>query len=138
MGIYNGLNKNINMPFLGLGVVVAVGLIWATGNFSNLKGTISSEDRNIASVEFDVAALETDQQGLVVADSEILSLSQDDAMFVEIDQASDNISGISDLALDEKSLKEEAIEADISGDLDALDNGAAQSESDQAISDILQ
>ncbi len=138
MGISNGLNKNINIPFLGIGIVVAVGLIWAAANFLNIKSGAILQNSNIAPVEFDVAVLEADRQGLTAAESDTSSLKEDDVLFKEIDQASDDISGLSDTALDEKSLIDEASLADISGDLSAFDAEVIQNEIDQSINDVVQ
>lgn len=132
------MNKNINIPFLGIGIVVVVGLIWSVANFFNIRSGSIFQGGNNLPVEFDAADLEADQQSLAAAENETAVINQDDAMFKEIDQASDNISGASDLALDEKSLNEEASSADISGDIDALDNGNVQNEIDQSINDVVQ
>lgn len=132
------MNKNINIPFIGIGIVVAIGLIWSTANFFNIRRGGVPQAGNKAAVEFDTTALEADQQDLAAADNEVSALSQDDAMFAEIDQASDGISGASDLSLDEKSLGDEAQAADISGDLKAFDDGTVQNEVDQSINDVFQ
>ena len=79
-----------------------------------------------------------DQKNLAAAESDFSSLEQEDVMFNEIDQTSDDISGSSEAALDEKSLNEEALSADISGDISALDGGALQDEVDQSIDNIVQ
>lgn len=131
-------NKNISIPFLGISMIVAVGLIWAAVNFFNIGGGADLKNQNIPSVGFDVAALEADQKNLDAAELNASFLDQDEALFAEIDMASNNISGISDSALDEKSLTEEAQAADISQDLNAVDNGTVQNEIDQSMNDVVQ
>lgn len=132
------MNKNINVPFIGIGIIVAVGLVWSVANFFNIRSGSVFQNGNNSPVEFDTAALESDQQSLAAAESEVTSLNQENATFAEIDQVFDSISGASDLALDEKSLGDEAQAADISGDISALDNGTVQNEVDQSINDVVQ
>ncbi len=132
------MNKNINILFIGAGIIVAIGLLWSAANFLNIKIGGSSQESNNVPVKFDTAAWESDRQSLAAMESEVLTINQNNAMFVEIDQVSDSVSGASDLALDEKSLGEEAQSADISGDINMLDNGTVESEIDQSINDVVQ
>ncbi len=126
------------MPFLGLGIVAVISLIWAMASFFNIRNMMFSENQSAAPVGFDVAAFESDQQDMVAVESSISSSDQEEVLFGEIDRASDDISEVNDLALDEKSLGEEALTADISGDIKALDNGIVQNEIDQSINDVVQ
>ncbi len=138
MGISNRLNKNINMPFLGISIIVVVGLIWAAGNFFNAKDGTVSQKQNAAPMGFDSAGFEVDRQNSAAAESDISYSNQDDVLFEEIDRTSDDISEANNPAFDEKSLSEEALAADISGDIKALDNGIVQNEIDQSINDVVQ
>lgn len=132
------MNKNIIMPFLGISIIIVIGLIWAAANFFNIRSGMILQNRNIPPAEFDTAAIQADQQDLIATESDISSFNQDDALFGEIDQTSDDISGANDLALDEKLLNEEALAADISNDISALDNTVVQNEIDQSINDVVQ
>lgn len=126
------------MPFLGISIIIVIGLIWAAANFFNIRNGMVLRNRNISPVEFDTAAIQTDQQDLIAAESDISFFNQDGALFGEIDQTSDDISEANESALDEKLLNEEALAADILNDISALDNTVVQNEIDQSINDVVQ
>lgn len=132
------LNKNINIPFIGISVIAVVGVIWSAANFFNIRNGMVLKKSDISAAEIDAAALESDRQVLLAAESDVSFLAQSDVLSEEADQALDDISESSDAVFDEKSLIDEASAADISGDISALDDGVFQKEVDQSMNDIAQ
>ncbi len=132
------LNKNINIPFIGISVIAVVGVIWSAANFFNIRNGMVLKKSNIYTAEIDAAALESDRQVLLAAESDVSFLAQSDILSGETDQALDDISESSDAVFDEESLNDEALAADISGDISALDGRVLQNEVDQSMNDIVQ
>lgn len=138
MEMYQKINKKINIPFLGINVIIIVGLIWAIANFSYFKDRTIIVKKSSVPIEFDADAFESDRQNITLMENDVAIFNQDNILFQEIDKTSDDISDINELAFDAKSLNDEALMADISGDMTTLDNGNIQNEIDQSIMEISQ